>query len=97
MRLHRSLPGYELESLHRVSRLEGFEAIKGDCAPLPGRGRTPSLPGRLEVFDAGSVKISSNELRADLARGGSARGRVPEPVAEYITKHGLYRSGMAAR
>ena len=69
--------------------------------PFAGAGlRVPEIAGlasRLEVFDAGSVKISSSGLREDLARGASAQGRVPEPVAEYITKHGLYRSPAAAR
>jgi nicotinate-nucleotide adenylyltransferase len=60
----------------------------------------PDLPGlaqRLEVFDAGSVRISATELRKDLARGASAAGRVPPAVAEYITKQGLYRAGAGDR
>jgi nicotinic acid mononucleotide adenylyltransferase len=52
---------------------------------------------RLEVFDAGSVRISSTDLRRDLGSGGRAAGRVPEPVAEYITKQGLYGSGVTRR
>ena len=52
----------------------------------------PGLRNRLEVFDAGSVKISSSDLRDELERGGRAEGRVPGSVAEYITKHGLYKS-----
>lgn len=55
------------------------------------------LPDRLSVFDAGSVRISGTDLRKDLSGGASAAGRVPESVAEYITKHGLYRSGVARR
>jgi nicotinate-nucleotide adenylyltransferase len=86
----------EPEEIVRLARIAAFYR-----EPFTGSGlRVPDiagLPDRLEVFDAGSVKISSSELRADLARGGSAEGRVPEPVAEYITKHGLYRSGAAAR
>jgi nicotinate-nucleotide adenylyltransferase len=60
----------------------------------------PAMAGlakRLEVFDAGSVKISATDLRRDLERGVAAAGRVPEPVAEYITKQGLYRSGVTRR
>ncbi|MDQ6894597.1 MAG: nicotinate-nucleotide adenylyltransferase [Acidobacteriota bacterium] len=60
----------------------------------------PDVPGiaqRLEVFDAGSVRISATELRKDLARGVSAAGRVPPAVAEYITKQGLYRAGAGDR
>lgn len=61
---------------------------------VPPRLRLPRIAGlenRLEVFDGGSFKISSTELRDGLARGESPAGRVPEPVAEYITKHRLYR------
>ena len=62
--------------------------------------RVPDVPGlsdRLTVFDAGSVRISSSGLRASLRRGESAESSVPGPVAEYITKHCLYRSPAAAR
>jgi nicotinate-nucleotide adenylyltransferase len=86
----------EPEEILRLARIAAF-----DREPFTGEGlRVPEiagLAGRLDVFDAGSVKISSSGLREDLARGASAQGRVPEPVAEYITKHGLYRSGTAAR
>jgi nicotinate-nucleotide adenylyltransferase len=67
--------------------------------PFAGAGlRLPDVPGlanRLEVFDAGSVKISATDIRKAVARGDSPTGDVPEPVAEYITKQGLYRSGVA--
>ncbi len=86
----------EPEEIVRLARITAFHR-----EPFVGEGlRVPEIAGladRLDVFDAGSVKISSSGLRADLARGESAEGRVPAPVAEYITKHGLYRSGSAAR
>jgi nicotinate-nucleotide adenylyltransferase len=67
--------------------------------PWTGAGlRVPDVPGladRLEVFDAGSVTISSTELRGDLATGRRVGGRVPGGVEEYITKHGLYRAEAA--
>ena len=86
----------EPEEIVRLARIAAFhrEPFVGDGLRVPD---IAGLPNRLEVFDAGSVNISSSGLRADLARGGSAEGRVPEPVAEYITKQGLYRSGAAAR
>jgi nicotinate-nucleotide adenylyltransferase len=86
----------EPEEIVRLARIAAFyrEPFTGKGLRVP---EIPGLPGRLDVFDAGSVKISSSGLRADLARGIGAQGRVPEPVAEYITKHGLYRSGAAAR
>jgi nicotinate-nucleotide adenylyltransferase len=78
------------EEIVRLARVAAFhrEPFVG------GRLRVPPVEGlenRLEVFDGGSFRISSTELRDDLARGESPAGRVPEPVAEYITKHRLYR------
>jgi len=86
----------EADEIPRLARIAAFhrEPFVGDRLRIP---RVSGLPIRLEVFDAGSVKISSSGLRADLARGESVADRVPGPVAEYITKHGLYRSGTAAR
>ncbi len=76
----------------RLSRVAAFlrEPFAGSGLRIP---RLEGIANRLEVFDAGSVKISATDLRNDLARGGGAAGRVPDPVGEYITKQGLYRSG----
>jgi nicotinate-nucleotide adenylyltransferase len=80
----------EPEEIIRLARITSFhrEPFVGDRLQIP---EVPGLRNRLEVFDGGSFKISSTELRYDLGRGGPAAGRVPEPVAEYITKHRLYR------
>lgn len=86
----------EPEEIVRLARIAAFHR-----EPFVGGGlRVPEIPGlsnRLEVFDAGSVKISASGLRASLRRGETAADSVPGPVAEYITKHGLYRSPAAAR
>lgn len=78
------------EEIVRLARVAAFhrEPFVGDRLRIP---EVPGLRNRLEVFDAGSFKISATDLRDDLGRGGTAAGRVPEPVAEYITKHRLYR------
>jgi len=84
------------EEIVRLARIAAFHREPFVAERL----RISEIPGlsiRLEVFDAGSVKISSSGLRADLARGENVADRVPGPVAEYITKHGLYRSGTATR
>src|SRR5262249_4315856 len=86
----------EPEEIVRLARVAAF--LRG---PFAGPGlKGPPVPGlanRLEVFDAGSVKMSATELRRDLERGAGVAGRVPEPVAEYITKQGLYGSGVTRR
>jgi nicotinate-nucleotide adenylyltransferase len=78
------------EEIVRLARIAAFHR-----EPDVGEGlRVPPVHGlenRLEVFDGGSFNISSTDLRGDLARGESPAGRVPEPVAEYLTKHRLYR------
>jgi len=80
------------EEIVRLARVAAFyrEPYSGERLEVPP---VAGLANRLEVFDAGSVRISSTELREDLGRGGHAAGRVPGPVAEYITKQGLYGSG----
>ena len=74
----------------RLARIAAFhrEPFVGDRLRVP---RIAGLENRLEVFDGGSFKISSTDLRVGMERGESPAGRVPEPVAEYITKHRLYR------
>jgi nicotinate-nucleotide adenylyltransferase len=80
----------EPEEIVRLARIAAFhrEPFVGDRLKVP---EVAGLRNRLEVFDGGSFKISSTDLRDALARGESPAGRVPEPVAEYITKHRLYR------
>ncbi|MEP6471574.1 MAG: nicotinate (nicotinamide) nucleotide adenylyltransferase [Acidobacteriota bacterium] len=78
------------EEIVRLARVAAFHR-----EPFVGEGlRVPPVEGlenRLEVFDGGSFRISSTDLRDELGRGGSPAGRVPGPVAEYLTKHRLYR------
>lgn len=47
--------------------------------------------GRIEIVPAPLIGISSTELRQRLAAGKSVRYLIPESVAEYIARHGLYR------
>jgi nicotinate-nucleotide adenylyltransferase len=82
------------EEVVRLASIGAFtrEPWSGGDLRVP---EVPGLSGRLEVFDAGSVTISSTEIRRDLAEGSSLGGRVPDGVEEYITKHGLYRAEAA--
>ncbi len=86
----------EPEEILKLARIAAFhrEPFTGPRLSVPD---LPGLADRLAVFDAGSVRISATDLRNDLAAGKSVAGRVPEPVAEYITKHGLYKPGMPQR
>jgi nicotinate-nucleotide adenylyltransferase len=80
----------EPDEILRLACIAAFhrEPFVGERLHVPD---VPGIRNRLEVFDGGSFKISATDLRNDLGRGGTAAGRVPEPVAEYITKHRLYR------
>ncbi|HTR03789.1 MAG TPA: nicotinate (nicotinamide) nucleotide adenylyltransferase [Thermoanaerobaculia bacterium] len=84
------------EDILKLARIAAFERepFSGAAVSVP---EVPGLKDRLSVFDAGSVRISATELRNALAAGRSIEGRVPGPVAEYITKHGLYNPGMPNR
>jgi nicotinate-nucleotide adenylyltransferase len=84
------------EEIVRLARIAAFlrDPFRGSALVVPP---IPGLAGRLEVFDAGSVRISATELRDELSRGSSPDGRVPVAVAEYITKQGLYSAGVTQR
>jgi nicotinate-nucleotide adenylyltransferase len=47
--------------------------------------------GRVLPFSVTPVPVSSTEVRARLAAGTALSGLVPDPVANYIAVHGLYR------
>ena len=81
------------EEILKIARIAAFhrEPFVGDRLVVPP---VAELSDRLSIFDAGSVRISATELRNDLAAGKSLGGRVPGPVAEYVTKQGLYKPGM---
>jgi nicotinate-nucleotide adenylyltransferase len=80
------------EEILRIARIAAFhrEPFVGDRLEMP---KVPGLSDRLSVFDGGSVRISATDIRNDLSAGKGVGGRVPGPVAEYITKHGLYEPG----
>ncbi len=80
------------EEILKIARVAAFhrEPFVGDRLVVPD---VAGLADRLSVFDAGSVRISATDLRNDLAAGKGLGDRVPGPVAEYVTKHGLYKPG----
>ena len=82
----------EPEEILRIARVAAFhrEPYDGDRVVIP---EVAGIRDRCVVFDAGSVRITATEIRNDLALGRPVGGRVPVPVAEYVTKQGLYRPG----
>jgi nicotinic acid mononucleotide adenylyltransferase len=78
------------EAIVALARIAAFhrEPFVGERLRIP---QIAGLENRLAVFDGGSFNISSTDLREGLSRGESPAGRVADPVAEYITKHRLYR------
>ncbi|MCA1581356.1 MAG: nicotinate (nicotinamide) nucleotide adenylyltransferase [Acidobacteria bacterium] len=77
----------------RLARIAAFyrDPFRGEGLVVPD---VAGLADRLDVFDAGSVRISSTELREKLSSGQRPSGLVPPSVAEYITKQGLYSAGV---
>jgi len=60
--------------------------------PGPARAEAEGVPrGRLRRLQGDALPIASRDVRETIRRGGSARALLPEGVADYIEKRGLYR------
>jgi nicotinate-nucleotide adenylyltransferase len=63
-------------------------------AAVPNRAGGPSLPlpatPRILLIDAATPDVSSTEIRARLRGRGTLSDLMPERVAEYVRRHGLY-------
>lgn len=91
------LPGWrEPERILSVARLA--LAGRSGTSEADVRGALSRVGGseRATFFDMPMVDISSTELRTRVAKGLPLRYLVPDGVAEYIDRHGLYRDGAAA-
>ncbi len=67
-------------------------ARPGYTIDLPAlEARLPGLIERVAPVPMPMIGISSTELRARVAAGGSIRYQVPAAVEAYIAAHGLYR------
>ena len=51
----------------------------------------PGAAGRIQFFDMPRIDISSTLVRRRVAAGQPVRYLVPDPVAAYIEREGLYR------
>jgi nicotinate-nucleotide adenylyltransferase len=54
--------------------------------------RLPAAAGRVHTLALPALDISSTDLRARVAAGAPVRYLVPDPVADYVAEHGLYRA-----
>ncbi len=68
------------------------ERVDGLLASL-----SPADRAKFRFLEIPALNGSATLVRAQLARGGSVRYLVPEPVARYIDAHGLYRTAADAR
>jgi nicotinate-nucleotide adenylyltransferase len=55
-------------------------------------GRLPGISERIVFLEKPRVDISASAIRKMVADGKSIESLVPEPVAEYIQQHKLYRT-----
>lgn len=81
-----------LPTWHRAAEL--LPRTRFAVVPRPGTVQA-EVAGVLDAsewqwLDAPELAISSTDLRARVAAGGSIRFLVPAPVAEYVARHGLY-------
>jgi nicotinate-nucleotide adenylyltransferase len=53
--------------------------------------KVPSAAGRVHPMRIPALAISSTEIRARVAAGAPIQYLVPEGVARYVEKRGLYR------
>jgi nicotinate-nucleotide adenylyltransferase len=59
-------------------------------------GLPQALRRQVDLVISPGLEISSTEIRDRVREGKPIRYLVPEPVEQYIVKHGLYRSAPAA-
>lgn len=71
--------------------LPGFEHVTGERARTP-RPQGDPIPNAPLLVRAASLPISGSDLRRRAREGRSLVYRMPEPVAQYMKEHGLYRS-----
>ncbi|SRR6266545_6204470 len=56
----------------------------------------PRIGERLTLLDGPRLDISSNDLRRRVAAGRPIRYQTPDPVVDYIARHGLYQPALDA-
>ena len=79
----------ELISMCRLAVVPRFGSQAPDLDAL--EKSLPGIRGQVEMLDGPHINISSSEIRLRVATGLSIKDMVPQPVAGYISEHGLYR------
>ncbi|UCG10374.1 MAG: nicotinate-nucleotide adenylyltransferase [Dehalococcoidia bacterium] len=78
----------------RLIKLCYLVAVPRPGYPVPDlkklEGKIPGIARRVIVMDKPQLDISATEIRKRLTRGKPINDLVPEAVAEYIKRHGLY-------
>jgi len=81
----------------RLIQLCYLVAVPRPGYPVPDlmklEGNIPGIAKRVIVMDKPELDISATEIRKRLSRGEPINDLVPEAVAEYIRRHGLYLGG----
>ncbi len=80
----------EMATWKEPDRLFSLCSVAVAARPGEGFGAAAGTP-RAEVIDGPGLPISSTEVRRRVGAGRSVRYLVPEGVADYIAKRGLYR------
>jgi nicotinate-nucleotide adenylyltransferase len=80
----------EVVGLARLAVAEREGARRADI--LERLATIPGAADRVDFFDLPRMDVSSSLVRRRVAAGRPIRYLVADPVAEYIARHGLYRS-----
>jgi nicotinate-nucleotide adenylyltransferase len=80
----------EMTTWKDCDRLFSLCTVAVALRPGAGEGKAAGRPTARRVEGPG-LEISSSEVRRRVASGGSIRYLVPDPVADYVGKRGLYR------
>jgi nicotinate-nucleotide adenylyltransferase len=77
----------ELEAWHEAERIPELATVV-----VFARAGVPVPPSRLiaRSIEVPAIEISATEIRRRVREGRSIRYWVPDPVAEYVTRHRLY-------
>jgi nicotinate-nucleotide adenylyltransferase len=77
----------ELEAWHEASEIPGLASV---VVFARHGAQAPTSPLIARTIEVPAIEISATEVRRRVREGRSVRYWVPDPVAEYVTRHRLY-------